>query len=182
MDYTTTTLADLFSISVRQAQRLTLDGTITPVSDQRPYRYDETAIREYIAFLTNQLKERGSSEDMEDLEYKKLAAEVAIKEAKAETAELELAELQGKMHRAEDVEEIFTDHVLFMRSMLMAVPGKLAVDLSGTHTAPEQAERVKQEIYFILNELADHKYDPDEYKKRVMERKGWEVGEADSQE
>ena len=38
-------------------------------------------------------------------------------------------------------DNITTDHVMFLRSMLMAMPGKLAVDLGGTHTAAEQAER-----------------------------------------
>lgn len=58
--------------------------------------------------------------------------------------------------------------------MLMAMPGKLAVDLAGTHTAAEQADRVKQEIYYILENLAGYRYDPEEYKKRVMERQGWD--------
>ena len=92
---------------------------------------------------------------------------------------MELKELQGKMHRAEDVEAIMTDHVLFLRSMLMAMPGKLAVDLSGTHTAPEQAERVKKEIYYILNQLADYRYDPEKYKARVRERQGWNERQGD---
>ena len=61
----------------------------------------------------------------------------------------------------------------------MALPGKLAVDLSGTHTAPEQAERVKREVYFILNNLAVYRYDPEEYKKRVMDRQGWESRRED---
>ena len=54
----------------------------------------------------------------------------------------------------------------------MAMPGKLAVDLAGTHTAPEQADRVKREVYFVLNALADYRYDPEVYKARVRERQG----------
>lgn len=179
MEFTTNTLAELFSISVRQTQRLTLDGKITPKSDKRPYRYDETAIREYIAHLTAQVKDHEKSDTIEELERQKLAAEVEIKQMKAKAAQMELKELQGKMHRAEDVEAITTDHVLYFRSMLLAMPGKLAVDLAGTHTAPEQAERVKREVYFILNALADYRYDPDEYKKRVMERQGWDSDRTD---
>ena len=59
-----------------------------------------------------------------------------------------------------------------MRSMLLAMPGKLAIDLAIIQTAPEAAERVKQEVYFILNNLANYRYDPDEYAKRVRERNG----------
>ena len=62
--------------------------------------------------------------------------------------------------------------------MLMAMPGKLAVDLAGNHTAPEQAERVKKEIHYILNQMVEYKYEPEEYKKRVMARQGWESSQA----
>jgi hypothetical protein len=72
-----------------------------------------------------------------------------------------------------------TDHVLFLRSMLTAMPGKLAVDLSKLHTASEMAERVKKEVYYILNNLADYRYDPEVYKKRVMERQGWDSQHGD---
>ena len=57
--------------------------------------------------------------------------------------------------------------------MLMAMPGKLAVDLAGTHTAPEQADRVKREVYYLLERLAEYRYDPEEYRARVRERQGW---------
>lgn len=118
-------------------------------------------------------------QDIAELEKSKLQAETEIKQSKAEIAKMELDELEGKLHRAEDVEAITTDHVLFLRSMLMSMPGKLAVDLGGTHTAAEQAERVKVEVYYILDQLANYKYDPDAYKKRVMERQGWESRHRD---
>ena len=118
-------------------------------------------------------------QDIAELEKSKLQAETEIKQAKAEIAKMERDELEGKLHRAEDVEAITTDHVLFLRSMLMSMPGKLAVDLGGTHTAAEQAERVKVEVYYILDQLANYKYDPDAYKKRVMERQGWESRHRD---
>lgn len=170
-------IADALGISVRQVQRLTLDGTIEGVSDARPYRYNlETVTRQYCAFLAEKLKAQDKSNVILALEESKLRAEVDIQTAKAEAAQLELDEMRGKLHRAEDVEAITTDHVLFLRSMLMAMPGKLAVDLAGNHTAAEQAERVKKEVYFILNQLADYRYDPDVYKQRVMERQGWSSG------
>ena len=173
-------LASLFDLPIRQIQRFTLDGVISPVTNDRPYRYDlEVVCPQYIAYLDAKIIARAKTHAIEELEERKLRAEAEIKEAKAAVAKLERDELEGKMHRAEDVEAITTDHVLFLRSMLMAMPGKLAVDLGGTHTAAEQAERVKQEVYFILDQLANYKYDPEEYKKRVMERQGWEHGGKD---
>ena len=102
--------------------------------------------------------------------------------AKAEMAELELKELKGELHRASDVEAITTDHVMFVRSMLMALPGKLAVDLAAIQTASEAAERVKQEVYAILQRLSDYRYDPEEYKRRVRERQGWNERQGDERD
>lgn len=169
----TQVIAKLFGVSTRRVEQLKTEGIIK--GQGKPTKYDLLpTIQAYIKYLSDKANGREKKETMANLEEAKLTAEVEIKKSKAEAARLELKELQGKMHRAEDVEAIFTDHVLFLRSMLLAMPGKLAVDLSGEHTAAEQAETVKREVYYILNNLADYRYDPEEYKKRVMERQGWE--------
>ena len=171
-------VAELFDLSPQRVRQLRSDGIIS--SHGRPARYKliET-VRGYTSYLFNKATNRDQKKDNADLEKDKLAAEVRMKEAKAEMAEQELKELKGELHRAEDVEAITTDHVLYFRSMLMALPGKLAVDLAGTHTAAEQAARVKQEINFVLENLADYKYDPDEYAKRVRARQGWKDRDDD---
>lgn len=175
-------LADLFGFDgSRRIDQLRIDGVIS--GEGKPIRYVLTdAVKQYIAHLSEKAHGRDRKEKVLTLEEQKLTAEVEIKRAKADAAKLELKELQGKMHRAEDVEAIFTDHVLFLRSMLMAMPGKLAIDLAGTHTAPEQAERIKQEVFYILNNLTEYRYDPEEYKKRVMERQGWEHNREDDED
>ena len=169
----TQVIAKLFSISTRRVEQLKTEGIIK--GQGKPTKYDLLpTIQAYIKYLSDKANGREKKQTDAQLMTAKLEAEKRIKTAKAEMAELELKELQGKMHRAEDVEAIMTDHVFFLRSMLMAMPGKLAVDLAGTHTAAEQADRVKSEVYYILENLADYKYDPEQYKKRVMERQGWE--------
>lgn len=177
MALTSNELSMLFGISVRQIQRLTLDGIIEPVGNDRPYRYQiETVCPQYCKFLQDKAVAGADRKIMADLEEEKLRAESRIKKAKAEIAELQAQELSGKLHRAEDVEAITTDHVLFLRSMLMAMPGKLAVELAGNHTAAEQSERVRKEVYFILNQLANYRYDPEVYRKRVLECQRWSDG------
>lgn len=173
MIFTSNELADLFGVSVRQIQRFTLDGIIEPISNERPYKYDlQTVCPQYCKHLENKAADGAQRKVIADLEEEKLRAESRIKKARAEIAELQANELAGKLHRAEDVEAITTDHVLYMRSMLLAMPGKLALDLASIRTAPEAAERVRQEVYFILNNLANYRYDPEEYAKRVRERNG----------
>lgn len=174
----TRVIADLFGVTTRRIEQLKTEGIIE--GHGKPTKYDLwSTAKAYIRFLSDKAYGREKKEIAVQLEEDKLRAEVAIKQAKAQAAEMELDELRGKLHRAEDVEAITTDHVLYLRSMLMSMPGKLAVDLAGNHTAAEQAERVKKEVYFILEQLAGYKYDPDEYKKRVMDRQGWEIKAKD---
>lgn len=171
-------IAKIFGVSTRRVEQLKTEGVIK--GQGKPTKYDLLpTIQAYIKYLSDKANGREKKEITAKLEEDKLRAESEIKGAKAQQAKMELKELQGKLHRAEDVEAIFTDHVMFLRSMLMALPGKLAVDLAGDHTAAEQAERVKQEVYFILDSLADHQYDPEEYKQRVMDRKGWDSHRED---
>lgn len=164
-------LCKLFGLSSRRIEQLAQDGII--IGNGNPAKYNLVeAVQGYIDSLKITASKRKQKENPE-LEKDKLEGEARIKQAKAEMAELELKELQGELHRAEDVEAITTDHVLYFRSMLMALPGKLAVDLAGNHTAAEQSARVKQEINFVLDQLAEYKYDPEEYAKRVRDRQGW---------
>lgn len=166
-------IAKLYGSDVRRIQQLNTEGVIN--GQGRPAMYDLLpTIMALFRYQRKIIQNKAKDEETEGFEKRKLQAEAEIKEAKAAVARMEQEELEGKLHRAEDVEAITTDHVLFLRSMLMAMPGKLAVDLGGTHTAAEQAERVKKEVYWILEQAANYKYDPQEYKKRVMERQGWD--------
>lgn len=169
-------LAKLFKKSTRRIDQLREEGIIK--GQGKPAKFDLIpTVQAYIEYLENKAYGREKKKTDAQLGTEKLEAEARIKKAKAEMAELELKELKGELHRASDVEAITTDHVLYLRSMLMALPGKLAVDLAGTHTAPEQADRVKKEIYFVLESLSEYRYDPEIYKERVRERQGWKDAE-----
>lgn len=173
-----TVIARLYGTDVRRIQQLNTAGVIKGVG--RPAMYDLLpTIQALFKYQRDIIQSKEKNATTAELEERKLKAEAEIKESKAAIVKMEQDELEGKLHRAEDVEAITTDHVLFLRSMLMAMPGKLAVDLGGTHTAAEQAEKVKGEVYFILDQLANYRYDPEEYKRRVMERQGWENGSRD---
>ncbi len=117
-----------------------------------------------------------------DAEKRKAQAEADLKRSKADIAMLQLNELEGKMHRSDDVEAVMTDLVYAIRSMLIALPGRLAVDVSTTTSAQEASEVIKREVYKILNELSEYKYNPEEYARRVREREGWTVHADDEEE
>ena len=174
-------IAKIFGVSVRRIEQLKSEGIIT--GEGRPTRYDLLpTIQSYIRYLSDKANGREKKQTDAQLETEKKAAEARYKKAKADMAELELKELRGELHRASDVEAITTDHVMILRSMLMSMPGKVAVDMAEIKTAPEAAERMKQEVNFILQSLADYRYDPEEYKRRVRERQGWDERRGDDED
>ena len=108
-----------------------------------------------------------------------MEGDARIKQAKAELEELKLKELRGELHKAEDIEAITTDSALYLRSMIMALPGQLAVDLSKMDNPAEIADRIKTAVYSILENMASYEYDPEKYAERVREREGWKEIDED---
>ena len=90
-------------------------------------------------------------------------------------------ELQGKMHRSEDVAAMTEDLIYTIRGSLMALPGRLAVDVTAVQTAAEAADIIRTEVFMLMQELSQYRYDPQKYEERVRDRMKWETGgEADS--
>ena len=168
----TQVIAKLYGVSTRQIEYLNKNGVIK--SEGRPAKYDLIpTIQALFQYQRDIINNKEKSKQDSENETLRLDGEARMKQAKAVMQELKLKELRGELHSAEDVEAITTDHVLFLRSMLMALPGKLAMDLAAIDSPPEVADRIKQEVYFVLNSLAEYEYDPEVYKKRVREREGW---------
>lgn len=169
------TIAAIFGVDPRRVQQLAKEGIITATKEGHANRYDLLpTIQRYIKYLSDKAngREAANKKDIE-IEGRRLEAEADLKRSKADMAALQLKELEGKMHRSEDVEAVMTDLVYTIRSMLMALPGRLAVDVVATASAAEASETIRAEVYKILEELAGYKYDPDEYARRVRDREGW---------
>ena len=164
--------------SVRRVQQLTQDGVLSTrevkVGGRKVNRYDLcSSVLSYIKHLkAKPVKAYGDQKEQKILE--KMQAEIDYKSAKARMAEMELDELAGHMHAAEDVEKMTADLCLAVRSMLLALPGQLAVDVAAVGTAPEAQVIIKDAVCHILDKLSRYEYDPKEYRRRVMERKEWQ--------
>lgn len=178
----TAEVAALFGVTERSVQQLAKNGII-PVVKKRPYEFDLYDVaQEYIHYLSEKVqgRERKASGTVES---EKLRAETDFKRSKADMAALQLKELEGKMHRSEDVEAMTNDLVYSIRSMLLALPGRLAMDIVEVSNANEASAMIRKECHAILNELSNYRYDPDEYRRRVRERIGWsEVIEDEADE
>lgn len=174
---TTAVLANLFDITAQWVGELTKNGILRKHDTEVGPRYNVVeATRAYIKHLREKAAGRGDKDDdVVEKETQKLAAEVRIKEAKAKYAELELQELQGQMHRSEDVEAMTADLIYTIRGSLLALPGRLAVDVSAVRTPAEAAEVIRKEIALLMQELSQYQYDPKKYEERVRKRLDWDT-------
>ena len=175
-------LANLFGLTGQWINQLTRDGVIKRRDTPAGKRYNVVeSVRAYTQYLRDKAANRADRGIPEDKELEKFDAEVRIKRAKAEIAELEAQEVQGIMHRSEDVAAMTEDLIYTVRDSLLALPGRLAVDVAGASTAAEAAEIIKREVYAVMKELSQYQYDPAKYAERVRERMDWE-GDVDDDE
>lgn len=165
-------IARLFGKTVRRIQQLTQDGILPVEETPEGRRYDLLpTITRYIKYL--EARADRNNPRMEEKQEKKLDAEIKFKQAKADKMKLELDELKGRMHRAEDIEKLTNELVFSVRSMFLALPGRVAMDLAALNTAPEVSAYLAKHVAYLLDELATHEYDPEKYAELVREREGW---------
>ena len=177
---TTAIIAKLFELDERRVQQLAKSGVL-PAASTRPYKFDLLpTVKAYIKHLREKANgKEAKTADTAKAEADKLRAEADLKQSKAKIAEMQLKELEGKMHRSEDVEAMTNDLVFTVRSMIMALPGRLAMDVAQAASAAEASALIRSECHKILNELAGYQYDPEAYKRRVRDREGWSEALAD---
>lgn len=169
-----TELAGVLGLSVRRIQQLTQDSILVTASRGKYELCDN--VQRYITYISDgQL-----SEDEIKIEKTRRMAEAQIKAAKATVAKLEANELQGKMHRSEDVQAITEAMVTTLRSMLVALPGRLAVDVTNASSAAEASIIIRDEVYKVMEEMSRFEYDPSKYEERVRDRRKWEQQEQDA--
>jgi hypothetical protein len=83
------------------------------------------------------------------------AEQTRLTKAKADLAELELAEHRGEIHRSVAVMRVWADNVINAKTRMLAIPTKCAPELVGK-TLLEITNKLKTEISEALHELADY--------------------------
>lgn len=168
-----TELALVLGLTQRRVEQMTGDGTI-PKAGRGKINLCQ-GVQSYIRFLRRELPTE------EDIKAEKIKrnAETTIKASKARMAKAEADEMEGKLHRSDDVAAMTEDLIYTIRAALMALPGRLAVDVAACSTAAEASEILRKEIYTVMRELADYKYDPKKYAERVRSRMNWGSGGGD---
>lgn len=171
---TTTELARLLGFTSERVRQLEDEGIIKSISHAGRKHYKAIpSLVAYINHLREQVEGKASTDILEDIAKQ----DYRYKKGRADKIELEVKELQGMMHRAEDVELITSDMIATIRASILALPGRLAVDAAEARTAAEASAVIKEAVDDLLNGMAKYKYDPAEYRKRVRERAKWAAEE-----
>lgn len=174
-EVSTTELACVLGISGRRIRQMAEDGQLEKLGAGKFNLCD--SVQAYQKFLAKVIP---NEEDVK-IEKSRRKAEVTLKASKAEIVRLELQELKGKLHRAEDIEAITEDMVYTFRGALLAMPGRLAVDIIGVKTAAEASEIIRAEVYKVMEELSRYEYDPARYEERVRARRDWAERDIDDE-
>ena len=169
----TSELACVLGVTARYVRQMAEDGLLPKVEQGRFLLAD--SVQRYIKHAT---KDAMTEEDVK-LDKAKRTAEVTLKASKAQIAKMEAEELKGKMHRSEDVKAVTEGLVYAIRGALIALPGRLAVDVAAAGTPAEASEIIRKEIYKVMRELSDYHYDPQKYEELVRERRDWDATERD---
>lgn len=172
----TTELAVVLGLGVRRVQQMLQDGTLQPVSRGKLLLAE--SVQRYINFISKDMS-TANEEDLK-IDKTKRAAEAKLKASKAQIASLEAEELKGKMHRSEDVAAFTEDLIYTIRGALLALPGRVAVDIAATPA--EASAIVRKEVYKIMRELAGYRYDPEKYEELVRGRMNWDALDKDDDE
>lgn len=170
-EVSTTELACVLGITGRRIRQLAEDGQLEK-SGQGRFKLADS-VQRYNSFLSRE----PADEDDVKLDRAKRTAEVTLKASKAKIAKLEADELAGKMHRSEDVAAMTEDLIFAIRAALVALPGRVAAEAFEAETQAEAEEVIRQEVYTVMRELSQYRYDPKAYEEKVRGRMNW--NEAD---
>lgn len=166
-EVSTSELACVLGITGRRIRQLSEDGQLEKHGQGR---FNLAAsVQRYIGNLSREAVD----ENEKKMDMAKRSAEVTLKASKARIAKLEADELAGKMHRSDDVAAMTEDLIYTIRSALMALPGRLAVDVSSAKSPAEASEIIRKEVSVVMKDLASYRYDPKKYEERVRERRSW---------
>ena len=163
-----TELGAVLGLTARRIQQLSQDGIFTA---QARGKYNlALCVQQYIAQHLRKIEEKYGG----NLPLKKMEEEIRLKKAKADMAEMERDEWQGKMHRSEDVRDMTSDLLYTIRHIMLALPGRLAMDAVQCQSAAEASDLIRREVSDAMAELSNYEYDPEKYREKVRERMKWE--------
>lgn len=145
-------LAGCLGLTARRIQVLAKQGVLVKI---RRGVYDlEKSIQAYIDFRVASLE---ASAEHKSLEVVKAEHE----SLKMRKTELSVRLMEGKLHRAEDVERVMTQCAATVKSRMLAIPIKVSPEIAGLEDPARIQKILQREVADALNEVAE--YDPADY-------------------
>lgn len=174
LELTVKDFGTLVGISERTVRRLIKTGKISAKS-QNPLRIK---VDEGLSAFMNHLKENAKSEDRpvddEKARSEKLRADADISIYKAKQEEAKWKEMAGQLHRSEDVQAMTEDLIYTIRGAMIALPGKLAMNVAAEDDPNICSKIIKEEVILVLEGLSNYEYSKERYLARMKEREGHE--------
>ena len=152
MEVAADVLANCLGITPRRVQLLTKQGAVVKL---RRGVYDlEKSVQSYITYKLESLEESQEQKSLDEIR-------ADHERWKMRKTQLAVQLLEGKLHRAEDVERVWSQSAAAVRSRLLGIPVKAAPQVAGMEDAGEIQQVLQREVAEALNEIAG--YDPADF-------------------
>ena len=136
-------MAKIMDLSERRINQLVTEGVISKESDG-----NYNVMQVIVDYYKNKSGfESGINYDQEH---------ALLEKVKRETAEIELAELKGEIHRADDIKAVLAGMIITCRNKLLTMPASIAVRLVGQKNPNVVIDILTKEIKIALNELSEY--------------------------
>ena len=152
MEVAADVLANCVGITPRRVQLLAKQGAVVKL---RRGVYDlEKSVQSYITYKLESLEEGQEQKSLDEIR-------ADHERWKMRKTQLAVQLLEGKLHRAEDVERVWSQSAAAVRSRLLGIPVKAAPQVAGMEDAGEIQQVLQREVAEALNEIAG--YDPADF-------------------
>lgn len=148
----TSVLGSIVGKTPQWIRQLTRDGVLTQSS--RGKYFLGQAVQAYIEHAA------GGKED--DGRPRYIDEKTEHERIKKEKAALELAQMRGELHAAEDVEAVMSDMLAAFRQKILSIPTRLAPQITGIEEINVIKGHLTRAMNDALSELSD--YDPEKFK------------------
>lgn len=156
---TTAHLSQMFGLSERQIYNLEKNGIVVKVGANK---LDCIAS---VSNFINQMKEEEAVRNEKPEKIRSMTEAVKLKheQMKSRKTELQVLQMEGKMHYAEDVTALWNSSVVAVKSRLTAIGVKIAPQLKGELDITVIQDLIDREIFDALKEISD--YDASAYER-----------------
>lgn len=152
MEVSTDQLAGCLGVTPRRVQSMAKQGILVKV--RRGVYSLEQSVQGYLFYKLETLEQSQEEKSLDEIR----AAHETWKMRKTQIA---VRLMEGKVHRAEDVERLWTQCAAAVRSRLLGIPIKVSPEVAGIEDAGEIQKILQREVAEALNELVS--YDPADY-------------------